>query len=57
MLLQQIGSCERVNIDRPSTCSDLEIPFWVKGADFDREYPPGSQARVKLEQQVTNDYR
>ncbi|GAQ78316.1 DnaJ heat shock family protein [Klebsormidium nitens] len=37
--------------------SDLDIPFWVKGADFEREYPAGSQARAKIERQVTNDYR
>lgn len=32
------------------------VPFFVKSQDFDKDYPPGSQARRSIESEVERDY-
>lgn len=37
--------------------ADHEVHYYVKSHNFDKEYPPGSSARRKVEQQVESEYK
>lgn len=37
--------------------ADHEVHYYVKSHNFDKDYPPGSSARRKVEQQVESEYK